>query len=233
MIIFYCGFDEEKTMKFAAAFGIRAEFEYRFYDSKDACVKRHPFMLSVDSTNYSLKKIDDCSYISSDDISPYDVLQMFYNVPIDIRLQKKPHNLYHATPLYNLLYILHDRWIKCGIFDRIFTYGEEMKKTCLLYVNGTSALLAINPEKYKVFYAHSNEYGISCDVSIFDVNSIEFYLKEELICKWDKEMISQKIEFFKARYDYTKNDHNITYKHRYNETIDKQEAYDFFNEWIF
>ena len=57
MIIFYCGFDEEKTMKFAAAFGIRAEFEYRFYDSKDACVKRHPFMLSVDSTNYSLKKL--------------------------------------------------------------------------------------------------------------------------------------------------------------------------------
>ena len=50
----------------------------------------------------------------------------------------------------------------------------------------------------------------------FDVNSIEFYFEEEeLICKWDKEMISQKIEFFKARYDYTKNDHNITYKHRY------------------
>lgn len=238
----YCGFDDESLMKAYAAFGLPIEKEFILYERKEMCESKYAFMLSVDVTNYPLKMVELATYMAMRNIAPYDILQMFYNKPIDIRLENKPDYLYHASPLYHLPFILHDGFIRksCLTGDYIntlrnyvFTFDENKKSDCLSYTNGTGALFKIQTDRYRVINAQNKQFGIVEDVNIDDVVNIEFYLDLTCVTEWDKKMIKKKASLFKERYDYTKNDHNITYKHRFNETINNKEAYEYFNEWIF
>lgn len=234
MRIMYCGFDDEALMKGYSAIGLPVEGDFKLYDKKEICENKYRFMISIDVTKYPLKKIEESVYMALVKITPYDVLQMFYNKPIDIRLYNKPQYLFHATPLYHLPYILNDGFLKKkNTWNYIFSFSEKKKKDCLVYTYGAGALLTIQTDNYKVINAQSQQYGIMDDVNIDDVVNIEFYLDLNLVVSWDKSMIRQKTEFFKTKYDYTKNVHNISYKTRYSDQIPKQEAYEFFNEWIF
>ena len=232
----YCGFDDEILMKGYASFGLPIEKEFILYERKEMCESKYAFMLSVDVTNYPLKMVELATYMAMRNIAPYDILQMFYNKPIDIRLENKPDYLYHASPLYHLPFILRDGYIRKSNYELrnyVFTFDAKRKKDCLLYTKGMGAIFTIQTDNYKVINAQNKQFGIVEDVNIDDVVNIEFYLDLTCVTEWDKKMIKEKASLFKERYDYTKNDHNITYKHRFNETINKKEAYEYFNEWIF
>lgn len=240
MRIMYCGFDDEALMKGYASFGLPIEKEFILYERKEMCESKYAFMLSVDVTNYPLKMVELATYMAMRNIAPYDILQMFYNKPIDIRLENKPDYLYHASPLYHLPFILRDGYIRKSnlssgneLRNYVFTFDAKKKKDCLSYTNGMGALFTIQTDNYKVINAQNKQFGIVEDVNIDDVVNIEFYLDLTFVTEWDKKMIKKKASLFKERYDYTKNNHNITYKHRFNETINKKEAYEYFNEWIF
>ena len=240
MRIMYCGFDDETLMKGYASFGLPIEKEFILYERKEMCESKYAFMLSVDVTNYPLKMVELATYMAMRNIAPYDILQMFYNKPIDIRLENKPDYLYHASPLYHLPFILRDGYIRKSnlssgneLRNYVFTFDAKKKNDCLPYTNGMGALFTIQTDNYKVINAQNKQFGIVEDVNIDDVVNIEFYLDLTFVTEWDKKMIKKKASLFKERYDYTKNDHNITYKHRFNETINKKEAYEYFNEWIF
>ena len=235
----YCGFDDETTMRAYTSVGLPMEVNFKLYERKEICEKEYACMISVDVSMYPLKIIGESIYMAMCNIAPYDILQMFYNKPIDIRLNNKPEYLFHGTPLYHLPYILRDGFIRKSnisignvLRNYVFTFDEKQKNDCLFYTHGAGAIFTIQTNNYKVINAQNKQYGIVEDVSIKDIVNIEFYLDLNCVTIWDQKMIAEKIEYFKNRYDYSKNDHNITYKHRYNETIDKQEAYEIFNKWI-
>ena len=235
MITLYYGFDKESKMRAIAGYGIPSEYGGYFYSEKERCEKEYPFMIGIDATDYPIKKIDEGLFVIPVNIECYDILQLFYNRPIDIRIINKPSVLFHATPIYHLPYIFRDWMIrKKDNFgsNHVFAYGEDKKLDCLNYVGGTGAILSISTNKYRIINAQNNQYGICDNISMDDVIEIDYYINRNIILSWKKIDICDKAKRIVDQYDYNRDCHNISYNNRYVEKMSNDEIFDFYNTWL-
>lgn len=165
--------------------------------------EEHRFNISLNYNDIAVKQIGLHSFHPVHFIPPeriihaYDYREKRY-IPRSIPKELKMKYLYHGTPIINLPNILSDKKIQIssGVIGRyVYGHDKSMKSRCLYYGKENCAIIEIDTSNYEVInLLLIFEYGIPVDVSIFDVNSIESYLKKELICKWDKETINEKVK---------------------------------------
>ena len=165
--------------------------------------RNHRYNIILNSDDFYVRQIDQHSFHPMHTIFPdkiihaYDYREKRY-IPRSIPKELKMKYLYHGTPIINLPNILSDKKIQIssGVIGRyVYGHDKSMKSRCQYYGKENCAIIEIDTSNYEVInLLLIFEYGIPVDVSIFDVNSIEFYLKKELICKWDKETINEKVK---------------------------------------
>ena len=148
---------------------------------------------------------------------------------------EKPQYLYHGTTVDNLISIL-----KCGYILKsndwwtnyyyLFGFRESEKIGCLYYGTENGCILKINTSKYKVLrLADTIEYCIVDNVSIDDLDEVEFYLHNEAICTWDKEDIKRKRKIIldNPRYSY-----QTPLSHISRDSLNCNQLYDLYNDLI-
>ena len=164
--------------------------------------EEHRFNISLNYNDITVKQIGLHSFHPVHFIPPERIIHAFdykdkqiinRSVPKECKMKY----LYHGTPIINLQNILLDKRLRLsnGVTGRyVYGHDQSMKSRCLYYGGENCAILEIDTSDYEVInLLLIYEYGIPVDVSIFDVNSIEFYLKKELICKWNRETILEKV----------------------------------------
>lgn len=214
-------------------YGIPYRSDTILYDIPNENIR---YNITLNSCDIYAKQIDIHSFHPMHIILPetiihaYDTKDLKY-IPRKLPKELKPKYLYHGTPIINFISILLNRNIykssRIGGGKYVYCHDKSMKTRCLYYGGENCVLLEIDTSKYEVDYLLLLfEYGIPVDVSIFDVNSIEFYLKKELICVWQKETIMEKVKTYNQKL------RNIVPVDHLDINLNDEEIYDIYNKLI-
>lgn len=195
--MFYYASDIQELME-CYKYGVFGKSDSVIYDIPNM---KYRYNILLNSNGIDVKQIDQHSFHPVC-IPPETIIHAFdYKdkriIPRVIPEEFKMKYLYHGMPIINFLSALSEKRLRVssGITGRyVYGHDQSMKSRCLYYGGENCAILEIDTSDYEVInLLLIYEYGIPVDVSIFDVNSIEFYLKEKMICKWDKDTILEKV----------------------------------------
>ena len=196
----------------------------------------YKYNVLINPNGLNLEKVDSHLYITKTTIPPENIIcTIDNNGNIENRLlssDEKPRYIYHGTTIENIESILIYGCIKKSILltgNYVFGFPENCKSSCLMYGGDNGCIIKIDTSNYNIVRTRFFEKLIEGDVSINDLDSIEFYLNKELICKWDKNTIKLKREYVLSNRYYNI---LIPVRHLSRPQLDNEQLFDIYNDLI-